>query len=60
MAATPVLIVGSATGANRLECSDGSATPVLLLSASLAGSEAPSMKKQIGTLSTVRPYWRCV
>src|SRR5437879_13792422 len=56
IAMTPVLIVGSGSGANWLECSEGRDLPVFSLSASLSGFTAPSQNRQIGILSFVRPY----
>src|SRR5512138_1636478 len=41
MAFTPVLRVGSGTGANKLECKEGSGLPDCLLAATLTGSTAP-------------------
>ena len=55
MAVTPVLMVGSGTGANLFECSEGSGLPVRLLSSTAAGATAPSRKRQIGMRSAVRP-----
>src|SRR5205085_4681274 len=43
-----VRIVGSGTGANRAEWSEGSGTPVCLLWAILAGSTAPTQKMTAG------------
>ena len=45
---TPVRSVGSGTGAHKLECNPGSGTPVRRLSASFAGSTAPSQNRKTG------------
>lgn len=44
IAVTPVRNAGSATGANTLECSDGSGAPEAIF----AGSAAPSQKRTVG------------
>ena len=44
IAFTPVLKVGSGTGANIEECSDGKAVPPSLLAFTFAGSTAPNQK----------------
>ena len=48
MAVTPVRRVGSGDGAKNGECAEGSATPVRSLSATFAGSYAPSQKMTAG------------
>ena len=48
IAVTPVRRVGSGTGANRLECSDGSGAPVARLYASRYGAVAPPRKRTVG------------
>ena len=57
IACTPVLILGSSSGANWLECSDGNVTPCARLAATFSGAMTPSQKMQIGTFSFVR---KCV
>ena len=44
----PVLIVGSGTGANLLECKLGKGVPLFLLSATFAGSTAPTLNMNAG------------
>ncbi len=51
----PVLMAGSAAGANLPECSDTSGSPVRSLSVIVSAGIAPSRNMQIGTCSTVRP-----
>ena len=48
MAMTPVRIVGSGSGANKGEWRNGRAVPAFLLSATLAGSVAPSQNMAAG------------
>ena len=56
IATTPVRMVGSGVGRNRLECSEGSGTPVALLLATRAASIAPSRNSTAsGTRSAVMP-----
>src|SRR5260370_42493981 len=56
MAVTPVLMVGSGTGAQRGEWSEGRDLPVRSASLRTAGSTPPPLNMQIGILSPVRPY----
>src|SRR5688572_28604202 len=56
IAFTPVFRVGSATGAQNGEWSDGSGLPLFLLSATASGFAPPTQKIRMGTLSSVRPY----
>lgn len=44
IALTPVRNVGSGSGWNKLECSDGNGLPDFLLASTLAGSIAPNQK----------------
>src|SRR5262245_51679954 len=48
IAFTPVLSVGSGSGANKLECNDGRGLPDCLLAATRAGSTAPKLNSKLG------------
>src|SRR6266705_3205561 len=48
IALTPVRRVGSGSGSNRLECSDGSGLPDFRLASTLDGSIAPSQNMKDG------------
>ena len=48
IARTPVRRVGSGSGSNRLECSDGKGLPDFRLASTLDGSIAPSQNMKAG------------
>src|SRR5438876_259130 len=56
IAVTPTLIVGSGSGAQRGEWSDGSGLPVCPLSLRVSGLTPPTTNMKIGILCSVRPY----
>src|SRR5258708_1363603 len=55
MAFTPVRIVGSGTGQKRLECREGSGTPVFCLLGMGAGLTPPPFGFKAGVLCPSRP-----